>query len=544
MSMRRLACALAIPALAFACSSSDSGAPGAGTEDPGPNPFLEDMSNSGKADTAYLNPDGIEVEVDIEADVQSPAYRVLESPLFVSQFATTYLRQRNEFYLESLAEDATSRDRVEWLVDGTWLTAAAASSVDKTKLTHFRIRGVNAVLLNEAKEGVKEGSVFEAEVPVNPFNVMSTAGDTCADPDGHITLSQSVYWYLWNPEKSSCTMPTQQLRLTVSKMFAPSQQTYPEFDQLVSDGKLTAVVLFGQIGDGPIDDSEIGVRNMKTMATWLKQAGYSEITPAPIGRRFSKHLGQVDFEIDLYSPNDFSGLGDFAHFDNLQTAISEHEIVVYDGHSMLGASDFFSKPAYPSFYQIYIYGGCLGYEYYVRPILEGKGGWDKLDLVSSVVEVTADANMIAGPFFAKMAWALQNNYKASWRQLLLAIRKRVGDSTFGASGVRDNCFSPEGSLCDGSGGTGGAGGSGGTSGSGGTGATGGSGGSGATGGSSGSGATGGSSGSAGTTSGGPSCVGHCGQSTAVPASSPACYCDTQCVSYKDCCDDYVAVCGG
>ena len=37
---------------------------------------------------------------------------------------------------------------------------------------------------------------------------------------------------------------------------------------------------------------------------------------------------------------DFEGLGDYGHFDNFQKAISEHEIVVYDGHSMLGASDF------------------------------------------------------------------------------------------------------------------------------------------------------------------------------------------------------------
>jgi hypothetical protein len=114
------------------------------------------------------------------------------------------------------------------------------------------MRGVNAVLLNEAREGVTEGTVFEAEVPIDPFNVMSAAGDKCADADGHITLSQSVYWYMWNPDKTGCTLPTQQLKLTVSKMFANAQQTYPEFDQLIADKKLTAVVLFGQIGDGPM----------------------------------------------------------------------------------------------------------------------------------------------------------------------------------------------------------------------------------------------------------------------------------------------------
>jgi hypothetical protein len=232
-------------------------------------------------------------------------------------------------------------------------------------------------------------------------------------------------------------------------MFADAYQTYPEFDQLVDDGKVTAVVLFGQIGDGPIDDSEVGVVNMRKMSLWLEQAGFGERS-APVGRRLSKHIGEVEFEIDLYAPTDFSGLSDIDNFDNFQRAISEHEIIVYDGHSMLGASDFWSRPTYPSFYQIFIYGGCLGYEYYVRPILAGKGGsWDNLDLVSSTIEVSADANEIAGPVFAQIASALEHGYDASWRDLLVGIRNRVGDSTFGASGVRDNCFSPSGeSWCE------------------------------------------------------------------------------------------------
>jgi hypothetical protein len=166
-----------------------------------------------------------------------------------------------------------------------------------------------------------------------------------------------------------------------------------------------------------------------------------------VGRRLAKTVNGIEVSIDLYSPRDFSGLSDMSHFANFQRAISEHEIVAYDGHSMLGASDFWSRPTYPSFYQIYLYGGCLGYEYYVRPILAGKGGWDNVDIVSSVVEVSADANEYAAPFLAKVVWALDNGYNASWTDLLAVIRREVGDSTFGVSGVRENCFSPTGSLC-------------------------------------------------------------------------------------------------
>jgi hypothetical protein len=153
-------------------------------------------------------------------------------------------------------------------------------------------------------------------------------------------------------------------------------------------------------------------------------------------------------QMDLYSPREFSGLEDYAHFDNWQKAIAEHEIVVWDGHSMLGASDFWTRPKYPSFYQIFLYGGCLGYEYYVRPIFEGKGSsWAKVDIMSSVVEVSASANEFAAPALAKIVWALDHGNRASWRNILLKVRDSVGDSTFGVSGVRDNCYTPTGSRC-------------------------------------------------------------------------------------------------
>jgi len=417
-------------------------------EAPSPdNPFLMDQSAEGKADTAYVNPDGIEVEVDLEADVEAPSYKLPYAPAMLGQFALTYLRERGQFYLESLAEATGASSRVEWLVDGNWIPASEARNVSSSKLTHFRLRGVNAVLLHGASRGVKVGSQFVAKVPLRPYSMMADYGDKCANPDDHITLDQSVNWYLWNPDKQGCTAATQNMKVTVSKMFPVQKIVYPEYDQLVADGKVTAVVIFGKIGEGDVEHDS-GMYAFKRMARWLTEAGFTEVTPAPVGRRFSKQLTTVTFEIDLYSPKEFEGLGDYAHFSNFQQAIAEHEIVAYDGHSMLGGSEFWARPKYPGFYQIYLYGGCLGYEYYVSHIVNGKGGtWDKVDIVSSVVEVSADANRFAAPALAKIMYALDHGYNVSWQDLLTAIRKSVGDSTFGVSGVRDNCFSPAGSQC-------------------------------------------------------------------------------------------------
>lgn len=435
-----------VPAALLAWSGCGGGGPDDGFDDGLTNPFLEDQGGTSKEDTLYYNPDGVEVEVDLEADIEGPAWRLFDGPAELGQYAVTYLRKRGQFFLESLAEDATSDERVEWLVEGTWLTAAEARDLPGEQLTHFRIRGVNAVLLFDWADDAHQGKVFTAEVPVNPYTVMTDAGESCADPDSHINLSQSVYWYQWNPDRAGCEMRTQQMTVTISRMLPTNQTVYPEYDRLVEDGKVTAVILFGQIGD-ELDDWDPGVRNLKRMARWLEEAGFGEST-GPVGRRFGKQVADTYVEIDLYSPYDFSGLSDHANFPNFQRAIAEHEIVAYDGHSMLGASDFWSRPAYPVFYQVFLYGGCLGYEYYVRPIVEGKGGWNNVDIVSSVVEVSADANYYAGPFLAKLVWAIDHGYDVSWRDMLLAIRNRVGDSTFGVSGVRDNCFTPHGSRCE------------------------------------------------------------------------------------------------
>src|SRR5262249_41054824 len=84
-------------------------------QDAGENPFTADMSDSGKEDSAYMNPDGIEVEVDLEGDVEGSSFQIKTGPVEIGQFALTYFRKQETMFIESLAEDGSAPDRTEWL---------------------------------------------------------------------------------------------------------------------------------------------------------------------------------------------------------------------------------------------------------------------------------------------------------------------------------------------------------------------------------------------------------------------------------------------
>lgn len=403
--------------------------------------------NFGKADTAYYNPNGVEVEVDLEGDLVAPLspQMILNGPAELGQYAMTYLRKRSEFFIESLAEDGSSIERSEWLVEGKWTSAREVAEMldasTKMETKHFRIRGLNTVLLNKASDGVAVGKVFTAKVPLDPFSTMEKYGELCADKHNHLDLHQGIYWYQWNPEKEGCKAEIQDMTITVSKVFESMKIVYPEYDKLVADKKVTAVLMFGQTGDKllPSDD---GFLWAEQIGEELVAAGYQDVIPAPLGRRYAKDINNITMEIDIYGPNEFAGLDDVAHLDNLQKAIGEHEIVSYAGHSMLGASDIWSKPQYPSTYQIFLYSGCLGYEYYLRQIAKGKGGFENLDIIASVVEVPVLDNYWVSIPVLQIAEALAKNYQVSWQDIVAQVQKELGNAVFGVSGVRDNLYRP------------------------------------------------------------------------------------------------------
>jgi hypothetical protein len=430
--------------LLFGCVGVDEGE----EFDPGPNPFLDDDGDDeGKEDTGYVNLRGYEVEVTIEADMVASGWQLFDGPADLAQFAVTYLRNQGEVYLEILAEDADAQNRVEWLVNGEWVSRQEAEAAGVENLRRFRLPNVNVVVLNRAAN-VQVGHVFQATVPLNPFSIYQDAGESCATPDSHIGLSQSVYWYLWNPNRSGCSAELQQMTLTVEELMPRNPETYPEYDQLLADNRIDVVVVFGKLDDGAVED-DYNWQNVRALAKFLTDAGFQEVENAPLGRRFVKTVGELTESVDIYGPDLFHSVADYTHFNNWQTAVSEHEVVMYNGHSVLGSGMAFERVAYPDRYQIFQVASCLSYEYYVRPILAGKGSWENVDVLSNVQPTYYSENLpLTSTIIARLFAGAENGGAESWQDIMEAVSRRLGHARFGVSGARDNCFTPTGNRCE------------------------------------------------------------------------------------------------
>jgi hypothetical protein len=447
--MRKISTLVTVAALAIGTANC-SGTDGSARPQLGPNPFLD--HTGGKADTGYINESGVEIEATLEADIQADDDQIFEAAPNLLQFATTYLRKRRDIYIMILNEDTTAVERVEWRVGGSWISAEEARTMRASQLTHFRMQGVNIVLLNDEANQVTEGQTITARVPLRPYTIMQDAGDACAEPAGHISLSPSTYWYLWDPEwASACPVDslTQEMTITVSKVQPKNPSSWPEYDRLLEDKDLSVVVVFGKLDEGEVHE-DYNWYAADEFVGWLKGAGFEERENPSLGKRMVRTVGELTETVDVFYPDLFESVVDYQHLDNWRRAVAEHEVVVYNGHSVLGTGSAYDEVSYPPFYQIHFIGGCLGYEYYVRPVLAGKGGWENVDAVASIVENSYDELPEAtGVLLSKLFYGFEHGGVTSWQEIMGAINYRLGHYHFGVSGARTNCFTPEGNRCGG-----------------------------------------------------------------------------------------------
>lgn len=405
-----------------------------------------------KADTGYVtNLDAREVELTLEGDVAA-AYGLERAPLASGQFALTNMRQKMDVYIQSLAEDfSDGSNQIEWKVGTAWKKWSAMSATDRVQAKRFRLTVVNAVVLNASRHDVKLGKTWSVPVPLKPTNLFDQVQRKCEGGDGHIQASNDVYWYVWEPTKSGCNAEKTNLTATVSKVLPKGGTVYPEYDKLFADKTLDVIVFWGQVEDGALSPSDYAFSLITKFERSLTAAGFKKVT-ATKGLRYQRVKSGITANIDIYSPREFSGLGDYANKQNFFDAVNSHELVVFNGHSMLGASDFWADSRIyrdPSKYQIFLYNGCLGYAYYVMPILDGKKDPANVDVVSNVVETPfAIMEQVTSTSISLMLSRAERGGTSSWQTIISkmnALAKQnswYGQSFYGVSGARTNTYRP------------------------------------------------------------------------------------------------------
>jgi hypothetical protein len=122
---------------------------------------------------------------------------------------------------------------------------------------------------------------------------------------------------VWNPAKPECNARTETVSVTVSKVLP--------------------------LG-GTLHSSDYSLSAIADFEAALKKAGFAK-TSAPKGLRYQRTRSGITAVVDIYGPHEFAGLDDTAHIDNFDQGINSHEVIVYNGHSMLGASDFWARPS-------------------------------------------------------------------------------------------------------------------------------------------------------------------------------------------------------
>ena len=308
--------------------------------------------------------------------------------------------------------------------------------------------------------------VFTARVPFDPREVFARAGETCATGFDAGSLADYNYFYYFDPVKPECALPIADATYTI-KSLLPASATYPEYDQLTADGKVTVSVFFGAAGhEEVVSTYDEGMRNWRNFTRMLTDRGFKKGASLTPGVRYSRRRADIDEQVDVVSPEDLQALNHDT--DGVFTrALKEHEIMIYDGHSFYGSLGVLQdRENYPAdTYQIVFMNSCWSYEYYTRQVFAAKAtpedpdGWLGADVVNNTESAwflnMADETriLLTNLFAGAETGGKDGNRYYTWANINgamndLAIQRfhsygLKSHEIYGVSGVRTNRWDPE-----------------------------------------------------------------------------------------------------
>ena len=329
------------------------------------------------------------------------------------------------------------------------------------------------------------GNVIDVTLPVLPAGLFERTGNKCAtdgdtgDQPAAEDLGAHNLFYYFDPARDSCPMAEADLVVAKyqvnSSLDAPT--VYPEYDQLVADGKITMVAIFGQITHGELGSNDWGFISFNTFTRKLRYLGFdkTETFADNRGQQLSRtYPGGLEIVIDVYTPVDFADHVPREQSNEVfRAAMRSHEIVYYNGHAFYGSLKVLDEPsAYPEdTYQIIFMDACWSYAYYTKQVFRNKAteadpdGYALTDVVNNTepgITGSEETAVILYQNIFKGAAAVHsggNPSLYSWNNMTAYMNAHAEERAarrtshpdpeiYGASGVRTNSFQPGGNDPD------------------------------------------------------------------------------------------------
>jgi hypothetical protein len=299
---------------------------------------------------------------------------------------------------------------------------------------------------------------------------MTHGHNACTD---HHYNSEGDFWYFWDPELAGCPLRGNRedvLYLPASLERLPSTQvTYPEYDRLYGDNgngdELEIAVFLGYINDldgaGDLQDparGDYGAKALKFVENSLRERGFrlkggrdafrehadGKVYPGiNFFRLYENEVGGVKTRVRLLLSDTNVASKDATFHRHVKRALEQSDIVVYDGHSGLGANldlrSIGGPVLDPKKYQIFYFNGCSSYPYFNGEYLKAKGGSRNLEIVLSGLPTYVDS---AGPnvtaFLAPFLEGKTLSYQAMLRLIEASNGEENGTYLTGVIGDEDN----------------------------------------------------------------------------------------------------------
>ena len=472
--VRWLSSLLLTGSLLAGCSSTG------GDNGPGLPSEADDLvSPDSKSDTGYFSTLATELEgemvgvMTLKADHETR--RALEETIVRQRYATEQMKfAKNQLNAELLHLNLTAGE----------ISESDAREEGGNIVITYKMRVESIVSFDELREaGIDDPATltnksYAFQAPADPndlYTRLERAGvavDVCAAGFDAGDLTNYNYFYYFKPDKEGCAaaVPLIDGSFTIHSLL-PVTNSYPEYDLLVADGKVTAVAFFGAAGhEETVPSHDWGVTEWKDFEAALLQRGFSEQGVADStsgkGKHFVRNREGLEESVDVISPYDLAALNHDT--DGLfGRMVSTHEIVLYMGHSFYGSLSVLDQESTyaPGVYQIFFIGSCWSYEYYTKQIFKHKAtpedptGWALADVVNDT-EVGWFHNMgdfarivLTNVLAGAEHQGRDMDRRFHWQNIITAMNSYGVDAQrywntdtheiMGVSGVRTNRFDPD-----------------------------------------------------------------------------------------------------